>query len=315
MLPILTHVPASKLFVSEPNPAWFGNGPNEVGKSNWSNGNWLKSRFHFSFAEYNSRANTNFGALRVMNDDLVQPKRGFGEHGHRDAEIMTYVVEGTLTHVDSMGNKGAVERGGVQYMSAGRGVSHSEFNHGDTPLRFIQCWATPDAPGHKPRYGQCDGDASARTSGQFQHLVGPLGAGGEEAKAPVSVHCDLNLYVAELVPSSATERATGEASSPKDRLTFVLGAGRMAYALCVEAPVSEGSAEGANQRVVRLDASRTGEGTEAVSLAQTVSLARHDAVEVQGHPTALTQLTFIGNPAHILLFEMKQDPRGGRKDL
>lgn len=292
---MLRHVPASKLFVSEPNPAWFGNGPNEAAKSNWSNGNWLKSRFHFSFAEYNNRGNMNFGSLRVMNDDLVQPHRGFGEHGHRDAEIMTYVVEGTLTHEDSMGNKGNVERGGVQYMSAGRGVSHSEFNHGDTPLRFIQCWATPDAPGHAPRYGQCDGDLEARTSGRFQHLVSamdppPGSLEASQAEAPVQVHCDLNLHVAELLPTSPSDQS----------VVFRLGPKRMAYVLCVE---------GEN---VRIDA-RGGSGSS-----QSLTISRHDAVEVQGDPSdggATTELVFVGSPAHILLFEMKQDPRGGRKDL
>ena len=138
------------LFVSEPNPSWFGNGPNEK-SSSWTNGNWLKSRFHFSFAEYRNPANSHFGPLRVMNDDLVQPLRGFGTHPHRDAEIMTYVVQGTLTHEDSMGNKGNVNRGGLQYMSAGSGVQHSEFNHGTSPLRFIQCWVTPNKSGVEPR--------------------------------------------------------------------------------------------------------------------------------------------------------------------
>ena len=75
-----------------------------------------------------------------MNDDLVQPLRGFGTHPHQDAEIMTYVVDGTLTHKDSMGNEGNVARGGIQYMSAGSGVRHSEHNHAGSPLRFIQCW-------------------------------------------------------------------------------------------------------------------------------------------------------------------------------
>ena len=116
----LHYIPSSlrlgALFVSEPNPSWFGNGPNEKSPS-WTNGNWLKSRFHFSFAEYRNPANSQFGPLRVMNDDLVQPLRGFGTHPHRDAEIMTYVVQGTLTHEDSMGNKGNVNRGGLQYLA------------------------------------------------------------------------------------------------------------------------------------------------------------------------------------------------------
>merc|ERR1711871_391010 len=106
-------VPESKLFTSEPPPDWFGNRQNEQGNSNWTNANWLKSRFHFSFAEYSNRRNENFGVLRVMNDDLVQPARGFGTHPHRDMEIFTYIVEGELTHADSMGTDETLGRGAL----------------------------------------------------------------------------------------------------------------------------------------------------------------------------------------------------------
>ena len=82
MAPNIKLIPNEKLFVSEPDPRWFGNGPNETSDLAWTNRNWLKSRFHFSFAEYRNAANSQFGVLRVMNDDLVQPKRGFGEHPH-----------------------------------------------------------------------------------------------------------------------------------------------------------------------------------------------------------------------------------------
>lgn len=104
------------LLIVEPNPAWFGNGPNPKGHPDWTNSNWLKSRFHFSFAEYSNEDNSNFGVLRVLNDDLVQPDRMFGEHPHRDVEICTYVVEGSLTHQDSMGTKETLTRGAIQFM-------------------------------------------------------------------------------------------------------------------------------------------------------------------------------------------------------
>ena len=100
----------------EPNPSWFGNPGNEATNPKWTNKNWLKSRFHFSFAEYSNPRNTGFGVLRVMNDDLVQPNRGFGEHPHRDTEICTYVVEGELTHADSMGTEETLSRGAIQFM-------------------------------------------------------------------------------------------------------------------------------------------------------------------------------------------------------
>uniref|UniRef100_A0A7S2TL20 Pirin N-terminal domain-containing protein n=1 Tax=Lotharella oceanica TaxID=641309 RepID=A0A7S2TL20_9EUKA len=148
----LRYIPNSKLAVSEPEPAWFGN-PGNIDDTKWTNKNWLKSRFHFSFAEYTNYANTNFGVLRVMNDDLVQPKRGFGEHPHRDAEICTYVVHGQLTHQDSMGTKESLGKGSIQFMTAGTGVRHSEHNLHNEPLRFIQMWLTPKAGGLKPNYG------------------------------------------------------------------------------------------------------------------------------------------------------------------
>ena len=105
-----------------------------------SNLGWLKSKFHFSFAEYYNPDNINFGVLRVINDDLVQPNTGFDTHPHRDMEIISYVVNGELTHGDSMGNKNTITRGHVQYMSAGTGVYHSEHNFGKDTLRLLQIW-------------------------------------------------------------------------------------------------------------------------------------------------------------------------------
>ena len=93
-----------------------------------ANHGWLNTHFHFSFANYYNPNNMNFGALRVINDDLVAPQTGFDMHPHRDMEIISYVVDGALTHEDSMGNRGTIERGHVQYMSAGTGVFHSEHN-------------------------------------------------------------------------------------------------------------------------------------------------------------------------------------------
>ena len=119
----LLHIPEDSLYHSEPPPSMFGNDENEDSPT-WTNPNWLKSRFHFSFAEYHDPSNDHFGVLRVMNDDLVQPLRGFGMHPHRDMEIVTYILEGHLTHQDSM-NRGMAQkigRGSVQFMTAGTGV-------------------------------------------------------------------------------------------------------------------------------------------------------------------------------------------------
>lgn len=111
----IKHIPNSRLGSSKPDPSAFGNPPNEASEL-WTDKNWLFSRFHFSFAEYYNPRNLAFGVLRVMNDDLVQPMRGFGAHPHRDMEICTYVVEGKLTHKDSMGTSETLERGAVQFM-------------------------------------------------------------------------------------------------------------------------------------------------------------------------------------------------------
>ena len=153
----------NKLGKSEPPPEWFGNNDNPTSNKYWTNKNWLKSRFHFSFAEYNNHLNQNFGVLRVMNDDLVQPSRGFGSHPHRNAEICTYVVEGELTHKDSMGTKETITRGAIQFMTAGSGIVHSEHNlHEEKPLRFIQMWITPKRDNLKPNYGSFSGDLTHR---------------------------------------------------------------------------------------------------------------------------------------------------------
>jgi len=118
---------------------------------------WLKTCYSFSFDQYYDPHNLNWGALRVLNDDTIAPGQGFPTHPHRDMEIITYVLSGELEHQDSMGNKGVVGPGGVQYMSAGTGVRHSEFNHSKThPLHLVQMWILPGAKGLAPSYGQVD---------------------------------------------------------------------------------------------------------------------------------------------------------------
>jgi quercetin 2,3-dioxygenase len=118
---------------------------------------WLKTYHSFSFADYMDPKNINWGALRVLNDDTVAAGKGFGTHPHQDMEIITYVLNGQLEHQDSTGAHGVVGPGGVQYMSAGTGVRHSEFNHSKTePLHFLQMWVLPGKLGVPPSYGQAD---------------------------------------------------------------------------------------------------------------------------------------------------------------
>lgn len=212
-------VPASRLGISEPPPDWFGN-PVNVCSSNWTNKNWLKSRFHFSFAEYNNVKNQNFGVLRVMNDDLVQPERGFGEHPHRDVEICTYIVEGALTHKDSMGTAETLHRGDIQFMSAGSGITHSEHNLGSNPLRFIQIWITTRQRGIKPVYGSTIGKEETRLN-QWSHLVKDIK--DTSIDCPISINADANIFVAEIEGSKI--------------INFDLKEGRQSYLLCVEGDV------------------------------------------------------------------------------
>lgn len=153
---------------------------------------WLKSRFHFSFADYHNPKNMNFGVLRVLNDDLVEAQTGFGKHPHRDMEIVTYVIEGDLSHGDSMGNQNTISRGHVQYMSAGTGVQHSEYNHSDQLLRFLQIWIMPDARNHKPNYGDYRFEAKDRQN-KWLNVVSST-----QGNAPIKIHQDANIHVIEL---------------------------------------------------------------------------------------------------------------------
>jgi len=152
---------------------------------------WLKSRFHFSFAEYYNPKNVHFGVLRVLNDDIVQPGTGFPEHPHENMEIISYIVEGELTHQDSMGNKRTLGRGDIQYMSAGTGLTHSEYNLGTEMLRFLQIWILPDSRGLQPNYGD-----HRFASEERENRLLPL-VSGRTGGAPVQIYQDVNIYATE----------------------------------------------------------------------------------------------------------------------
>lgn len=163
---------------------------------------WLDSYFHFSFAEYCNPDNMQFGVLRAVNDDLVQPGTGFDTHPHRNMEIISYVVDGELTHADSMNNLQTLERGQVQYISAGTGVLHSEYNLGLTPLRFLQIWILPDRDGYSPNYGGHEFVWEDRID---RWLPIASGEGNTESKAPIRLHADMNVYATCITKGNSLE--------------------------------------------------------------------------------------------------------------
>lgn len=139
---------------------------------------WLNTYFTFSFADYYDPKHVHFRTLRVLNDDRVAPGQGFPTHPHRDMEILTYVLEGALEHRDSMGTGSVVRPGDVQYMSAGSGVTHSEFNASDNePVHLLQIWMFPEAQGLKPVYGQKTFSQEEK-SGKLRLVASPDGRDG-----------------------------------------------------------------------------------------------------------------------------------------
>lgn len=143
-----------------------------------ANHGWLNSYHTFSFAEYFDPAHMGWRTLRVINDDTVAPKGGFATHGHRDMEIISYVLDGQLAHRDSMGSSATIRPGDVQVMSAGTGIRHSEFNaSAEHPVHFLQIWITPDRTGTAPRY-QEKFFAEHEKRGQLRLVVSPDGADG-----------------------------------------------------------------------------------------------------------------------------------------
>ena len=154
---------------------------------------WLDSRHTFSFGHYHDPKFMGFGPLRVINEDRVQPGRGFDTHGHRDMEIISYVVSGALRHEDSLGNGSIIRPGDVQRMTAGSGVRHSEYNASDDePVHFLQIWIQPEALGLPPGYEQKAFPAEEQTN----RLALVVARGGRDGA--VSIHRDVDIYAGRL---------------------------------------------------------------------------------------------------------------------
>ncbi len=156
---------------------------------------WLDTRHTFSFADYHDRDHMGFRSLRVINEDRVQPGQGFGTHPHRDMEIVTYVLEGALAHRDSMGNGSTIRPGEVQRMTAGTGITHSEFNHSRTdPVHFLQIWILPERRGLTPSYEQTTIPAESMAD-RLRPVASHDGRDGS-----VRINQDASLFVAALAP-------------------------------------------------------------------------------------------------------------------
>lgn len=163
---------------------------------------WLESWHTFSFADYHDPAEMGWRGLRVINEDIIQPGQGFGTHGHRDMEIITWLLDGALEHKDSMGNGAVIRPGEVQRMSAGKGVLHSEFNPSpDEVSHLLQIWIEPDVRGVRPSYEQIFFPAEEKR-GRLR-----LAASSDGREGSVTIHQDAALYASLLAPGEAVRHA------------------------------------------------------------------------------------------------------------
>jgi redox-sensitive bicupin YhaK (pirin superfamily) len=179
---------------------------------------WLKSKHTFSFADYHNPAMMRFGKLRVINEDWIQPGKGFGTHPHRDMEIITYMIDGALEHKDSMGNGSVIAQGELQRMTAGSGVMHSEFNpSGDTEAHLLQIWIMPESKGLEPGYEQ------KLFPGEEKRNKWRLVGSRDGRDQSLTIHQDVNLLSTEL--------------SANETLDYEFNGGRRGFLLVVRGSV------------------------------------------------------------------------------
>ena len=188
---------------------------------------WLDAHHHFSFAGYHDPARTNWGRLRVWNDDAIAPKSGFPPHPHSDMEIITYVRSGAISHKDSLGNAGRTEAGDVQVMSAGTGIEHAEYNLEDETTRIFQIWIIPDRRGGEPTWGARPFPKDDRT-GRFVPLASGIEGDAESSGA---------------LPIRAEARVLGAAVKAGDTVTYEAAADRHLYLVPATGKVRVGETE------------------------------------------------------------------------
>jgi len=180
---------------------------------------WLKTYWHFSFDQYRDPANMNFGPLRVFNDDVFAPASGFPLHAHREMEIVTYIIDGSLEHKDNVGNSGVIHPGEIQRMSAGTGVRHSEYNHSrKDPVHLVQLWITPAVEHLPPSWEQKSFSLSDR-SGKLLPIAVPAGKNGNYSSSTVQIHQDATIYTSLLAPGQS---ATHDLSEGRRAYIFVI---------------------------------------------------------------------------------------------
>ena len=208
---------------------------------------WLDSKHSFSFGDFYDPEHMGFGSLRVINDDTVQPGQGFGTHPHRDMEIISYVIDGALEHKDSMGNGAVMRSGEVQRMTAGTGVSHSEFNHSKEDLvHFLQIWVLPEAQSLAPGYEQKNFSVEDKTN-RLRLVASRDGADGS-----VTIHQDMRIYASVLTPGTS--------------LTHSLADGRQAWIQVASGDVTvagESLSSGDGIAVAEIDSIDVKAGTES----------------------------------------------------
>ncbi len=204
----------------------------DASKMGGSNSDWLKTKFHFSFANYHNPNNMRFGNLRVLNDDLIAGNNGFEMHPHNDIEIVTYVVNGKLTHKDSMGHDSTLSRGNIQYISAGTGIYHSEHNLTNETIRTLQIWILTDKKGHKPMYGDYKYKWEDRV-GKWLHIVS-----SKKGESSVKINQDVNMFVTFL--------------NNNEKIEFKVNENRQAYLVQIEGSATINNIEVNNQDALEI---------------------------------------------------------------